>query len=388
MSVRRKKITNSEGVLIETEWWIADYADGSGKRHQRHFKTKGEATAHEERNKVAIREGNYVSVDRSITVADAAKVWLKRVEANGMRHRGPVERTTRNQYGQHVNLHIVPRIGKLKLAKMSSKDIESFRDTLLAKGGDGKPVMSRALARKVMVSLKSLLKANQCGHLADDVVIGVDARTKHKLEIGKDIPTTAEIKRLIDATKDNPKLHALLLMAALCGPRASELRGLRWSDIDFRAAEMHIRQRADRYNEIGAPKSKEGRRTIPIDPRLVLALKAWKLNRGEQEFVFPTSTGAIEHHANMLRSLRPAMRAAGLVAKNGKPKYALHAFRHFFASWCINPLDRGGRQLTPKVVQTLMGHSSIAITLDIYGHLFPSGSDRSELAASVQALLG
>ena len=121
--------------------------------------------------------------------------------------------------------------------------------------------------------------------------------------------------------------------------RASELRGLRWSDVDLKAHELHVRQRADRYNVIGAPKTKESRRTIPLSPDVLLALKKWKLAcpKGELDLVFPTSTGAIEHHANMLRSLRPVMRAAGVVDKDGKSKYALHAFRHFFASWCINP---------------------------------------------------
>ena len=205
------------------------------------------------------------------------------------------------------NLHIVPRIGALKLAKLNRETVEKFRDALLRKDENGKPVMSRALARKVLVSLKSLLKANNCGHVADDVAIGVDARSKRQLEIGRDIPTTAEIKRLIEAAAPNAKLHALLLVAAFCGLRASELRGLRWSDVDLKAEEIHVRQRADRYSVIGAPKTKESRRTIPLSPDTALALKKWKLAcpKGELDLVFPTSTGAIEHHANMLRSLRP-----------------------------------------------------------------------------------
>jgi integrase len=89
----------------------------------------------------------------------------------------------------------------------------------------------------------------------------------------------------------------------------------------------------------------------------------------------------------MLRSLGPVIKAAH-VLKNDKAKYALHAFRHFFASWCINPADRGGRELPAKVVQTLLGHSSIMMTLDVYGHLFRDGSDRAELAASEKALFG
>jgi Phage integrase, N-terminal SAM-like domain len=108
-----------------------------------------------------------------VTVVDAARIWMSRVEANGMRHRGPVERGTLAQYRQHVDLHILPHIGKLKLPNLTHQAIKGFRDALLQD-----EAMSRAMARKVLVSLKSLLKANNCAHLADDVAIGTDARTQ------------------------------------------------------------------------------------------------------------------------------------------------------------------------------------------------------------------
>src|SRR4029077_11091252 len=144
-----------------------------------------------------------------------------------------------------------------------------------------------------------------------------------------------------------------------------------------------------RWNNIGAPKSDSSVRSIPLAPDVLAALKEWKLAcpKGEDGLVFPSSTGAIEHHANMLRSLGPIMKAAGVVDKAGEPKYALHAFRHFFASWCINRKADGGRELPAKVVQGLLGHGSIVMTLDRYGHLFPRGDDRAELAAAANALL-
>lgn len=74
--------------------------------------------------------------------------------------------------------------------------------------------------------------------------------------------------------------------------------------------------------------------------------------------------------------------------RDGAPKYALHAFRHFFASWCINRKADGGRELPAKFVQGLLGHSSIVMTLDRYGHLFPRGDDRAELAIAAKVLLG
>jgi integrase len=379
MSVRTKTVG-------EEKWWIADFKDGSGRRHQVRFKRKKDAEQHEEQSKVAIRARTYVEIDSSFTIEQAADVWLKRVEANGMRNGGALERATMRQYDQHVRLHILPRIGRLKLAKLGKGDIAAFRDALIAKPGG----VSRPMARKVMVSFKSLLKANGCGHLAADVTIGADPRSKRPLETGRDIPTTGEIKRLIEAARPNTRMHALLLVAAQCGLRASEIRGLRWADVDLKAEELHVRQRADRYGVIGRPKTKESTRTLPLTPELVSALRKWKVEclPSALDLAFPTRTGRVEHHTDLRRRLAPIMRAAGLVTKTGTPRYGLHSFRHFFASWCINPLERGGRQLPAKVAQGLLGHSSIVMTLDRYGHLFPSGGDRTELAAASRALLG
>ena len=181
MSVRKKiVITNGEPVT----WWLADYKDGSGRRHQERFKRKAEAEAHEEKSKVAIRSGNYVAVDHDVTVAEAAQVWLDRVAATGMRHRGPVEFATLRQYKQHVSLHIVPRIGAVRLAKLTEKTVEGFRDSLLA--NEGGEALSRPLARKVLVSLKSILRANKCGDVADDVDLAkVGGRTiDERVDIG------------------------------------------------------------------------------------------------------------------------------------------------------------------------------------------------------------
>lgn len=243
-----------------------------------------------------------------------------------------------------------------------------------------RPAMSRALARKVLTSLKSILKVANYSQVAASVTISSDKRNKPKLEVGVDIPTPGEIRRLIDAAA-NARVRVLLLTAALTGLRASELRGLRWSDVDLKTCELHVRQRASRYCEIGAPKSESSRRTVPIEPEILLpALKAWKLACPLGDLVFPTADGQIAHHEQLLRALAPVMLAAGVVDKAGKPKYALHAFRHFFASWCINPQDRGGRGLSAKVVQGLLGHSSIVMTLDVYGHPPIRARRRSERA--------
>jgi integrase len=114
----------------------------------------------------------------------------------------------------------------------------------------------------------------------------------------------------------------------------------------------------------------------------------------------PNGAGNVEDHANIIsRILIPAQIAAGVctIVKDAegkivlgdvgdpvkKAKYTgLHALRHFYASWCINRKVDGGLELPPKVVQERLGHSTIAMTMDTYGHLFPRGDDGAELAAA------
>jgi integrase len=374
MSVRKRTWVTSKGEAKEA--WIVDYADQDGDRHIETFERKKDADAYHATVKVDVRQGRHMAPVKSITVAEAAEAWIKRVEAEGR------ERGTIKQYREHANLHIIPRIGRLKLAHLTPGKVEAFRDDLLAS-------LSRQMARKVLTSLKSLLKAAKYAHVMADVSVGRSKRAERRLEVGRDIPSPAEIKRLVGAAKDDARMSALLLTAALCGLRASELRGLRWADINLKSGELHVRQRADLYNVIGAPKSVSSTRTVPLPPEVVAALKLWKLAcpKGELDLVFPTGTGAIIYHRSLLDSLTPVMVAAGVVDKHGKPKYALHAFRHFFASWCINRKADGGRELPAKVVQGLLGHGSIVMTLDRYGHLFPRGDDRAELAAAASALL-
>jgi integrase len=376
MSVRKRAWTTRNGEPREA--WIVDYFDQDGERHIRTFERKKDADAYHATVKVDVRQGVHTAPSKSITVAEAAEGWIKRVEADGR------ERATVREYRQHVDLHILPRIGRLKLAHLTPAKVEAFRDDLLANH-------SRQLARKVLTSFKSLLKAAKFAHVAADVSVRTDKRGKRQLEPGVDFPTTGEIKRLIAAAKEfDPKRRTLLLTAALTGLRASELRGLPWKDVGLKAGELHVRQRADRFNRIGSPKSESSRRAVPLDADVLIpALKEWRLAcpNGDLDLVFPTAAGKVEHHKNTLNGLEPVMVAAGVVDKAGKPKYALHAFRHFFASWCINPKDRGGRELSAKVVQQLLGHSSITMTLDRYGHLFPRGDDKAELAASARALL-
>ena len=122
---------------------------------------------------------------------------------------------------------------------------------------------------------------------------------------------------------------------------------------------------------------------------VVNTLREWKLQcpKGVENLVFPTRVGTVEYHPNVVQKIwNPVQIAAGVVG-NGKAKYGPHAFRHFYASWCINRRADGGLELPPKTVQARLGHASIVMTLDRYGHLFPAHDDGAELSAAERSLL-
>jgi len=182
----------------------------------------------------------------------------------------------------------------------------------------------------------------------------------------------------------------LLIVAIFTGLRSSELRGLRWDDVDLEAKELHVRQRADRYNVMGKPKSEAGERTIPLGPMVVNTLREWRLAcpKGEFGLALPNSIGKIWNHFGIVRTMCRTVVAAGVIDAKGEAKYTgLHSLRHFYASWCINRKAEGGLELPMKVVQERLGHSSIVMTSDIYGHLFPSTDDGKELAEAEKMLL-
>jgi integrase len=386
MSVRKREWVNPRGEAREA--WVVDYVDGKGQRRNKNFKRKRDADAYASRVSTEVRAGTHTPDSTSLTIAEAGQLWLKTSE-------NAVERTTLTSYREHLNLHIAPELGDTKLSQLTVPMVRAFEDKLRI---DRSP----AMVRKALSSLSMILTdARERGLVAQNVVRGLrsgrnrgkeqraDRRQKGKLKVGVDIPTPAEIRALIPRLEG--RWRPLFLTAIFTGLRASELRGLRWSDVDLKRGEVHVRQRADRFGRIGALKSESAERAVPLPPMLINVLREWKLAcpKGPLDLVFPNGAGKPESPANVLqRGLGPMMIAAGLTTTNGEAKYTgMHALRHFFASWCINRRVDGGLELPLKVVQARMGHAKIAMTADVYGHLFPRGDDSAELAAAEKSFL-
>jgi integrase len=378
MSVRKRTWTTKKGEKKEA--WIVDYVDQQGQRHIQTLSRKKEADELHATVKVDVRQGVHTPQGKSITVAEAAEDWIKYVELEKR------ERSTVEYYRNHIDRHINPRLGRERLAKLTTPRIEAFRDDLLAN-------LSRPQARKVLTSLKSLLRdAKRRGNVAQNVAMDVSVkdskRGKAKLKAGVDIPTPDEIKRIVHAATG--RARPILVTAIFTGLRSSELRGLRWVDVDLAKGELHVRQRADRFGKIGKPKSEAGERTIPLAPLVANTLREWRLvcPKGELGLVFPNNKGKLWDHVHIVTHfLWRTMVAAGVVDAKGEAKYkGLHALRHFNASWLINRNANGGLELPMKEVQERLGHSSIVVTSDVYGHLFPR-TDRGDEMAEAEKLL-
>ncbi|MCQ0990350.1 tyrosine-type recombinase/integrase [Jiella marina] len=395
MSVRRRTWTTPKGA--EKTAWVVDYTDMAGKRRLKTFARKKEADAFAATASVEVREGVHVADSQTVTVREAATLWLKSCDAAGL------ERSTTDQYRQHVQIHIEPFLGATKLNKLTVPAVRAFQEALRENG------RSPAMVKRVTVSLGSILSdAQERGLVVRNVVSEMskrrgskssEKRQRKRLQYGVDIPTREEVRAILEAAEG--RFRPLLITAIFTGMRASELRGLPWRDVDLDKAAVHVRQRADRFNAIGAPKSEAGHRSIPLTPLVVNTLREWKLAcpPSRLDLVFPNSAGNVESLGNIInRGLHPTIIKAGVTIETrkrddeGKPILAarytgMHALRHWYASWCINAKADGGLELSPKAVQTRMGHSSIQMTFDTYGHLFPAADEAEALAAAERLLL-
>lgn len=379
MAIRKRAWTAPDGTPKQA--WLVDYRDQTGKRRAKQFSRKKDAEAWFTQAGWEVSKGVHTPDSQSVTLATAADLWIKRVQADGR------ERSTIDQYKRLSRLHIKPLLGAERLSRLSRPTVEAFRDELLE-------TRSRAMTAKILRALSSILSdAERRGLVAQNVARNVKVSRSGRDKAKVEIPTRDELKALIDHADAN--VLPLVLTAIFTGLRASELLGLRWSDVDFAAATLTVAQRADRYRELGPPKSDAGYRTIPLPPALVTELKAWKLRcpNGELDLVFPNTRGGVAEYVHVMRrQFRPLQIAAGVCDEVGededgkpilKPRYGLHSLRHAAASaWIKQRIDL-------KRLQVWMGHSSVQITLDVYGHLIADEEgDAALVTAAQEELLG
>ncbi|UQD96147.1 tyrosine-type recombinase/integrase [Bradyrhizobium japonicum] len=384
-TVRKRKLPSG---LVR---WQASYVDGAGKRRAKLFERKSDGEAWLVEVQHDVKRGLHTPGSVSPTVKVAAALWIKRSNEKGL------EPTTVQQYEEHVDLHIVPFIGSKKLAELTVPAVNSFADALKDAG------RSHAMVRRAVRSLGAIFReARRRGLAANDPTAGLDLNLADREDPRPEIPTKAELQLIIAGASG--RWRPLILTAIFCGLRGSELRGLRWIDVEFDARQISVTQRADAFHRIGRLKSKAGYRSIPMPSLVLNALREWKLvcPKGDLGLVFPTGAGKVESHSNISqRGLDPIQTAAGITVPTpvlddaGKPiinnagapvmrdapKYGMHSLRHACASLWIE----SGKN--PKRIQKLMGHSTIQMTFDTYGHLFADAEADQKAAEDIQVKL-
>lgn len=368
------------------EGWMVSYTDAAGKRQRKQFRLQRDANAFRVKAEGEVQLGIHTPDSRSITVAEACDLWIKKAVRKGR------ERGTIKGHKEIANLHIKPLLGKEKLSRLTMPKVEAFADALLE-------TRSPIMARKVVRALSSvLLEAMRLGLVAQNVARGVKVEVSSRDEDHVVIPQRDHLRALIEAAQrlDNqhPELHPMILTVALAGLRSSELRGLAWPAIELKdATGITVNQRADAWGVIGAPKSKAGRRTIPIGPMLVAVFRAWKLRCPPSPLglVFPNGAGRPLWQSALHEAYLALEIEAGLAIDTGRKnekdepiyraRYGLHCLRHAAASAWIN------QGVDLKRLQVWMGHSTIQITLDTYGHLITDAQKDAALATGAEAAL-
>jgi integrase len=390
MASVRKRCWNTSKGEAKTAWAV-DFVDQAGRRQRKQFQTKRAADAFRVDIEGKLASGTFRPNALKVTVQEACETFLRHCE--GRKERG--ERMTRHNlavYEGHIWNYICPNperhekrlpgrlrpftdgIGSAKVGQLTQGTVGEFRDRLRDAG------VSVPTTRKILGTLQLVLQ-----HAVSSDVIAVNPARGIKVIGRRDegsrkiVPPSKEaVRQLIKAA--DPDFRVKLIVASATGVRAGEFHALRWRHIDLEKREVTIEARVDAYGDEDVTKTAAGMRTIPLGTAVVQALRRWKMRskrKKPNDLVFPNKRGTFESHDNMVkREFNPLFEKLAKLneedpAKHPKvERFNWHALRHFAISCWIDA------RLSPKTVQTFAGHSSLQVTMDRYGHLFPSEDHR------------
>lgn len=374
-TITKRRWVNKSG---EHEAWLLAFTDAAGVRHREQFAKKREADARRVEVEGQVSSGAYRAAARTKTVHDACESYLEYLELS-MGRGECTEHYFRTVKGQLLN-YVSPQagrdvtfengIGQVVLSQLTTRSVVKLRDDLRGAG------VGVVTARRILGSLNRAIKfARSQDWIATNPVEGVTVSGKRGEGARKVVPPSkAALAALIKAADID--LAVRIKFAAASGLRASEQWALPWSHVDLGKGEVFVDRRLDAYGNIDVTKSEAGTRMVPLGKVIIAALKELK-SRSEKsdgdDLVFPSAKGAFVYHRNyMKRYWRP------LVQKVKEADESLradgwHSLRHFAISTWI---EAG---LQPKTIQTFAGHSSLAVTMDRYGHLFPADDHRDAM---------
>lgn len=348
------------------------YVGPDGKRRYVSGKTKTEArealvTARAE------AAGGVVLDAGKLTVAEYLERWLScslkpLVDAGKMAH------STYIRYEGIVNRHISLAIGRKKLRELGRAEVRALY------AEKGKTLSSRSVDYIHVTLQKALSQAVRDDLINRNVAEGERPRsTRNRKEIKA---LSSDQARTLLGTAQGTRNEALYVVAVHAGLRQGELLGLKWPDVDLDAGGPRLSVRralkvTDHGPDFGPTKNKASRRSVPLSKTAAAALRAHRTRQNEERLrlgdlwqdhglVFPNRVGKPLDHNNLYyRDYKKLLESAGLADEG----FTFHSLRHTFATELFNQ----GRR--PKIIQSLLGHSSIVQTMDTYSHLLDDVDD-------------
>lgn len=343
------------------------WSDAEKKRITRSFPTRAAAKTWRQDAQVGLRQGT-VMAERGPTVREAGDEYVALARAGIARTRSgdPYKPSAIRGIEEALRLRWYPEVGAARLTEVRRSHIQRIVNRWLADD------LSPSTIRNTMNALRAIYRR---ALTLDDVMINPTRGVELPAVRGRRerVATATEAAALIAAAPDGDR--ALWATAFYAGPRHGELRALDWErHVDLNRNLLIIESGWDRVEGVITPKSRAGVRTIPIIPRLRAELVEHALRTGRREgLVFGRATQSPFAPSSVQQRADKSWQEAGL------DRVTLHDCRHTFASLMIAAQVRAG-EFNPKVLQQLMGHSSIQVTYDRYGHLFPGSEDAAAVA--------
>ena len=386
VTTRKRVRANAEGTVVHDKnrdrWRGAvtiGYDDGKQVRKWVTAKTKKDLLLRLRELQNAADNGQELA-RRDLTVSTFLAQWLDTL-------RGAVAPTTEQQYVDVVRLYIKPYIGQKRVRTLSPADVTRMVRTL---EDEGRSANTRRLARSI---LRRALRWGEHEGTVKRNVAAISQGVKLNATEGRTL-TPTQARTLLESVKGH-RLEAAFAVALSLGLRRGELLGLAWDDVDLDAdpPRLTVRHGIKRLKgglireDCKTPKS---RRTVYLPGPVVEVLRAHRRRQLDErlaagdlwepmplgaDLIFRSPVGTAVDPANFLHAVYGATEAAGL------GRWSAHELRHSAASLLI------AQNVPLKVVSETLGHASIRITADVYGHLLePAKAEAAD--AMTEALWG
>lgn len=367
---------NGEGSIYRRKSdgkWVGSISLNNGERKVIYGKSRAEV---QEKMKVLLRDQQQgmLITEPNQTVEQFLTQWVE--------DRKPSVRIrTYERYEAFVRLHVIPVIGRVKMQQLNPQHIKGLYARKLKEGLS--PTTVNTLHMMLHKAFDDAVKWNIVARNVCDMV-DVPQRAHYEMQ-----PLTVEqAKRFLEAAKGHA-LEALFVLALTTGLRRGEILALKWSDIDFEKQTVQVkriftRAPGNRYIE-AEPKTKKSKRSVKLITKAVDLLKQHRIRQQEEKgqagpawtennLVFCTSLGTPLNPSKLLERFDTLLKKAGL------QHMRFHDLRHSAATILL------AMNVHPKIVQELLGHNQISMTMDLYSHVLPGLQE--EVIGKLEDVLG